>query len=545
MNSVTKIFTGVILDRLTEWIRQNDLLSEFQAGFRKGYSTADNIFTLTSIARTYLDNSKKLFVFFVDFKAAFDSIDRNALFYKLSNLGVSTKMLKVIQSLYEETMSAVWNGEEMSNWFRSKMGVKQGCLLSPLLFSIFLDDLVEFLPGGILFNGLNIKLLLYADDIVIIAETANMLQIMINRLQQYCHLWNLTVNTNKSKIMVFRNGTGRYAREEKWTWRNEEIEKVKEYKYLGVIITPQLSFRKHLQGKLKEAKTAINCNWRGILGKKKIVTSAKYKLFETAMRSVMCYAAQVWGVFQHEEVEKLLRYFIKTIFKLPENTPTYMIHLETGLPPLYIFTLRMHFAYIRKVMSLPSYRLPNIVVTYLRRRELQFFREWTRLGSEHNVPVMLENATTWENTFQMLLIRIQVSSLAKYTEKAHESATRNLYRVLQYDLGDKNYFHDRYSLDTISTIFKVRGELLHLNYMPYRADRDEECTLCNLRVREDVYHFLGICPILKTIRRNLLGKYILTTNEMETILNGQDWIILYKYTKAAWSYRQQILNEDF
>lgn len=128
-------------------------------------------------------------------------------------------MLKVIQSLYDETMTAVWDGEELSSWFQSKMGVKQGCLLSPLLFSIFLDDLVEFLPGGILFNGIIIKLLLYADDIVILAETANMLQMMINRLQQYCRLWNLKVNTNKSKIMVFRNGTGRYAKEERWTGR--------------------------------------------------------------------------------------------------------------------------------------------------------------------------------------------------------------------------------------------------------------------------------------------------------------------------------------
>lgn len=227
----------------------------------------------------------------------------------------------------------------------------------------------------------------------------------------------------------------------------------------------------------------------------------------------MCYAAQVWGILQYEEVEKLLRYFIKKIFRLPENTPNYMIHLETGLPPLYMFTLKMHFAYIRYIAALPSHRLPNVVVSHLQRRKLQFFKEWTRLGSQHNVLVMEEDTSTWESTHQVLFSKVQESIFSKYTEKAQESNTRHSYRVLQHNLGEKNYFHDRYSLEAISAIFKTRGELLHLGYMPYKDALDEQCTLCNLRVREDVFHFLGICPILKEFRRNHFGKNNLTASE--------------------------------
>ncbi|XP_055907465.1 uncharacterized protein LOC129942508 [Eupeodes corollae] len=184
LNTVMKIFTGILLQRLTDWINENDRLSEFQAGFRKGYSTVDNIFSLTSIARMYVEKGKKLYAFFVDFKAAFDCIDRRSLFLKLSNLGVSTKMLRIFQKLYEENKSAVWDGNSLSNWFEPTTGVKQGCLLSPLLFSIYLDDLVTVLPGGVPFDGMSLKILLYADDIVVLSESPNMLQIMINKLPE-------------------------------------------------------------------------------------------------------------------------------------------------------------------------------------------------------------------------------------------------------------------------------------------------------------------------------------------------------------------------
>lgn len=545
LNAVMKIFTGVILDRLTLWTQEHNLLSEFQAGFRKEYSTVDNIFSLTSIANSYISKGKKLYAFFIDFKAAFDSINRIALFYKLSCLGLSSKMLTIIRRLYEDNLSAVWDGAERSDWFQTTSGVKQGCLLSPLLFSLFLDDLTSFLPGGISFAGTDIKALLYADDIVIFAETPNMLQIMINKLQLYCQLWSLTVNTRKSKVMIFRNGTGRYARDEKWKWECEELDVVREYKYLGIIITPQLSFKKHLQEKLKEAKKAINCNWNGVLGKKHIAPSAKYKLFEAVMRSVMCYAGQVWGINQHEEVEKLLRYFIKKIFWLPENTPTYMLHLETGVAPLYVFTLKMHLYYISKIIALPNHRLPNKIVRHLLSQKSQFFEEWTRLGTQHEVQLLENNLESWKDSFPTLLEKIEVSMFAEFEELAHRSESRNMYKLLQYNLGENNYFNDRFSISLISSIFKTRGELLRLNYQPYGPEGSIECSLCNLRATENVLHFLGTCPILKTIRRAHWGKWLLTLEETKDILNGQNWTNLYSFVKAAYNYRMQIINEAF
>lgn len=109
-NAISNVMaTGTVLnDRLNEWVRVHWILSDFQSGFRKGYSTADNLFCLFNLVkikwferRTY----EKVYCFFVDFKAAFDRINRSACFYKLSRKEVSWKFFNV-------ACAAVWNGAE-------------------------------------------------------------------------------------------------------------------------------------------------------------------------------------------------------------------------------------------------------------------------------------------------------------------------------------------------------------------------------------------------------------------------------------------------
>ncbi|RZF38720.1 hypothetical protein LSTR_LSTR013745 [Laodelphax striatellus] len=116
------------------------------------------------------EKGKKVYAFFVDYSAAFDRIDRYALFYKLTEIGVSQKMLNVLKNLYDGSTSRVWGQEGLSEKFENGTGVKQGCLLSPLLFSLFVNDLEDYLDGGISVGGICMKLLAYADDIVLLAS---------------------------------------------------------------------------------------------------------------------------------------------------------------------------------------------------------------------------------------------------------------------------------------------------------------------------------------------------------------------------------------
>ena len=147
------------------------VLIEEQAGFRPGMNTIDNIFVLHGLITHYLNRGKRLFCAFIDFTKAFDYAVRDNLWFKLVKLGLRGNILNIVKSMYENAKSRVKFCDKIGNEFFCSLGVRQGECLSPLLFSLFLNDIEEqfCLSGieGLDLNMLKIFMLLYADDIAI------------------------------------------------------------------------------------------------------------------------------------------------------------------------------------------------------------------------------------------------------------------------------------------------------------------------------------------------------------------------------------------
>ena len=137
-----------------------------------------------------------------------------------------------------------------TDWFQVNTGVKQGCVLSPTLFNIYINDLPVSLwevNAPISFGNIKIDALLYADDLVIIADSPRILQSKLNSLSSYCNLWNLSINPDKPKTMHFRNNR-KPLDSTIFKCCNAYITYTDKYKYLGVIFTEHLSPKptKHL-----------------------------------------------------------------------------------------------------------------------------------------------------------------------------------------------------------------------------------------------------------------------------------------------------------
>ena len=218
-----KLFTAVLNNRLNNYLENMNLLCEEQAGFRKNYGTTDHIFNLKCLIDLYLFRGKKLFCAFIDYRKAFDSVNRTHLWHKLLNHHIDGKMFKIIHNLYDNAKSCVRVGHLKSEPCVSNIGVRQGENLSPILFSLFLNDLTEFIAHA--YNGLvdvsemsilllgnddievffKLYLLLYADDTVILAESKDELQAALNAMYLYCKSWDLEVNPSKTKITIFCN----------------------------------------------------------------------------------------------------------------------------------------------------------------------------------------------------------------------------------------------------------------------------------------------------------------------------------------------------
>ncbi|UYV73991.1 hypothetical protein LAZ67_11001742 [Cordylochernes scorpioides] len=223
ISNLSKLFTTILRSRLNEWVVRKNVIPENQAGFRRGRSCVDLIFTLTTLIQLSLRKKRgKLYVFFVDLRKAFDTVPHSLLWKKLTNLGVSYQFIHAIRNYYEQATVAVrWRGSITEN-IKIHSGVLQGEPLSPLLFILFMTDLIKMYDNSDLTSVYlpefgDVHLLMYADDIAIIGESRINLQKKINMLKEYLGENYMTLNESKSKVMVFRNG-GKPSREDRWYW---------------------------------------------------------------------------------------------------------------------------------------------------------------------------------------------------------------------------------------------------------------------------------------------------------------------------------------
>ena len=264
LSTLGKLFTRVINNRLSFWAETYGIYIEAQAGFRPNYSTVDNIFNLHGVISHLINNGKKLYCAFLDFRKAFDYIDRDLLWHKLLALGIRGSIFDIIRSMYTRVKSKVQVGPDRTEDFECLLGVRQGECLSPFLFAMYLNDIEDTLRSdgfdGVNMGHLKMLILLYADDAAIMSENRDQLQIGLNVLEEYCTKWKITLNTDKTKVVVFRKG-GRLAAADKWFYKGSELEIVTHFTYLGIVFSSGGSFsetKKTLAGQGQKAVFSLN-----------------------------------------------------------------------------------------------------------------------------------------------------------------------------------------------------------------------------------------------------------------------------------------------
>jgi len=207
LSTALKLFTKILNERLKEWVASQNKISDFQAGFRKRRSCADHIFTLMSMIQIQLLQNQELYVVFVDLSQAFDTPDHNLLWSVLLRMGVSQKFLSSLQFLYESASAVVSTAFGPTEPIKIMKGVLQGESASPTLFNLFIEELVnKFLNS--LYRGFKIgqrlvHLLLYADDLAIVAQSKELLQEKIKLAAKFLISRGLKVNLSKTKVVVF------------------------------------------------------------------------------------------------------------------------------------------------------------------------------------------------------------------------------------------------------------------------------------------------------------------------------------------------------
>jgi len=206
LDHAMKVFERVIEKR----VRRNVNLDEMQFGFRPGRGTTDAIFIVRQLQERYLSKSRELWMAFVDLEKAFDRVLREVLWWSLRQSKVEEWIVRVIMSMYENVTTAVKVKDRASEEFNVKVGVHQGSVLSPLLFTIVLDALAQNFRGGLPWE------LLYADDLVLVAESEERLLEKIRKWKTGLESKGLKVNVGKTKVLKCNGGAGTVEKSGKW-----------------------------------------------------------------------------------------------------------------------------------------------------------------------------------------------------------------------------------------------------------------------------------------------------------------------------------------
>ena len=313
-------------------------------------------------------NKGKLFCCFVDFPKAFDSIWHDGLLHKLLSKNIGGQFYHLISDMYSKTKCAVKNGNKRSSFFDYNRGVRQGCILSPLLFNLYLDEFPHLLESSrdtdsiTLPNGLPVNCLFYADDLILISRSAAGLQKQLNILQDYSEKWLLKINLKKTKTLIFQKQNRKSTRDKFSFFLNgTPIDKASQYSYLGITFNTNGSFANSKKVLVEKARRSIFASKR-YLDFNKLPIKTCNKLFDTLFLPILLYGSEIWGAYdsinfkkwEKDPVERQHTQFYKCFLGLNRRAPNVVARNETGRLPLKLNILLRIIKFWIHLESLPE-----------------------------------------------------------------------------------------------------------------------------------------------------------------------------------------------
>ena len=285
-----KILESIIKDRLVNQLQ----VSDHQFGYKKQLSTESCAFTLKSVLHKYVNRNSKMYVCFLDASKAFDLVNHNSLFRILESRGVSANILRIVKYLYKfQKCQVSWDGET-SDDFVSTRGVKQGGILSPSFFNVYMHELSERLDSirtGCIVGSKLVNHLLYADDLVIFSPTAEGLRKLLRVCDSFAENFNLVFNSAKSVCMALtKNKFLANIPVPNMYLQGNVLSTVNRVKYLGYIITSDLSDDADIEERVRWIYSVANILKRKFSNCKTVVKS---KLFSSYFNQF--YGLTLWA----------------------------------------------------------------------------------------------------------------------------------------------------------------------------------------------------------------------------------------------------------
>ncbi len=305
---MTNIFEKLVLECIN--LKCPSIKKQF--GFSKNASCGHAVMVLKETMNYSKLKRRKMYITAIDASKAFDKVNRNLLWLILKKK-VGLSLTIILMNYYQISNAYVINKNEISETFKTTVGVKQGGPLSPRLFSIYIEDIEQLIDDtniGIHIGSIRINLLLYADDIVLISETKREMQYLIDIVEQFGKIREIKFNPDKTNFLSV-NGhcnirIAKYTNDLNFIrMDNNIIEEVNQLKYLGSYINNNLLNKAHLEERYRMVACSVNTLANNIGFSSKLLTpKVKVQLYKTYIRPVLTYGLENM-IFNNTQMDNL------------------------------------------------------------------------------------------------------------------------------------------------------------------------------------------------------------------------------------------------
>ena len=554
-----KLFNSILNTRLTTFLEENNLIPIEQIGFKKNHRTFDHLFIVRNLMEKYKKNKKPLYLCFIDFRKAFDTVWHAGLLFKLASAGISSKFYAIIKSMYLNVQLTVQCGNYISPFFYSRSGVRQGDNLSPTLFNLFTSDIPALFEecDAPEIGRVKLSCLLYADDLIIFSESQSGIQKALSNLERYCDTWLLEVNAEKSKLMcVNARSSG-----DKVMFNGNEIERTSSYIYLGIELNEECKFDNAKNELYKKGLKVYFKLSKSISPMPKANTMLH--LFDHLIKPLLLYGCEIWGIFNlnfrepkptndprlsflhdlktnypiasrrldsKDPLEKLHTKICKYILGVNNRAPNLGVYGELGRSPLYIDQINACIKYFYHLEYSRDNKLLQKVYNSIKTNETSVYKNGLGGFSEkiHNLfgLKLAADSRSSQHLVKNLRSRLRNKFLSYWTDSIHSNFSKSnkaggnklrTYKLFKTQFKREKYldlpnYSDRKLLAKLRIgAHRLRIETDRFSGAGYIPPSDRVCQNCDLDRTEDECHFLVECPAYKE-PRNILFESIATRN---------------------------------
>ena len=332
-------------------------LRENQAGFRSNRSCIDQIATLRIIIEQSIEWNSQLYLNFIDYEKAFDSVDRETIWKLLSSYGIPQKIINLIKAAYNGSTSRVIHKGKLSNEFKVVTGVRQGCLMSPFLFLIAIDWIMKKCTtnqrNGIQWTPFSqLDDLDFADDLALLTQTIKQMMdktILLDKTSKRC---GLLINKDKTKTMRINT-----IRTEKITLNDTDIEDTNSFTYLGSIVNTEGGTDEDIKARIGKARTAFQL-LKKVWASSALSKETKVRIFNSNVKSVLFYGSETWRTTKtnRNKIQTFINSCLRKILKIfwPNTIRNEDLWERTKQEPAETQILRRKWNWIGHTLRKPS-----------------------------------------------------------------------------------------------------------------------------------------------------------------------------------------------